>query len=55
MVIAQLCDYTNNHCIVLFKWVNVWYMNHISIEVLNTKSHSYSDISQSGGDLCVKY
>ena len=46
-VIAQLCEYTKNHWIVYFKWVNVLYVNYMSIELLfKILLCSYNSISK---------
>ena len=34
VTIAYLYEYTKNHCIGYFKWVNCMYLNYISIKLL---------------------
>ena len=32
-MVAQLCEYTENHWTVHFNWMIVWYMNYISLKL----------------------
>lgn len=36
-MVVQVCEDTKNHWSIYFKWVHIWYMNYISIQLLYLK------------------
>lgn len=42
MIVAQLCEYAENHRVVHFKWMNLWYVNSISVKLCEYRGGEFN-------------